>query len=137
MPQKIGDFWRLNSISSGLVGWDGTLTIVDTCGYETSGKIVVRDCDVPNVFTPNGDTKNDIFRIRGLNGMMGSRLVVFNRYGTVVFEDETRSDEEYELVWNGRHANGNLVASGSYQWVLTKADDNGTVERGQLTVFSE
>ena len=69
--------------------------------------------------------------------MMGSRLVVFNRYGTVVFEDETRSDEEYELVWNGRHANGNLVASGSYQWVLTKADDNGTVERGQLTVFSE
>jgi len=134
---EAGDFWRLNSISSGLVGWDGTLTIVDTCGYETSGKIVVRDCDVPNVFTPNGDTKNDIFRIRGLNGMMGSRLVVFNRYGTVVFEDETRSDEEYELVWNGRHANGNLVASGSYQWVLTKADDNGTVERGQLTVFSD
>ena len=134
---EVDDFWRLNSISSGMVGWEGTLTIVDTCGYETSGKIVVRDCEVPNVFSPNGDSTNDIFRIRGLNGMMGSRLVVFNRNGTVVFEDETRSDEEFELVWNGRHANGNVVASGSYQWVLTKADENGTVERGQLTVFSD
>ena len=128
--------WRLNSISSGLNGWTGTLTIVDTCGYETSGTIVVEDCDVVNVISPNGDNKNDKFQIRGLNGMMGSRLVVFNRYGSVVWEGETQSDEEYELVWNGRHANGNYVATGTYQWVLTKADGNGTVERGQLTVFS-
>ena len=131
-----GDLWRLNSISSGLNGWTGTLTIVDTCGYETSGTIVVEDCDVVNVISPNGDNKNDKFQIRGLNGMMGSRLVVFNRYGSVVWEGETQSDEEYELVWNGRHANGNYVASGTYQWVLTKADGNGTVERGQLTIFS-
>ena len=131
-----GDLWRLNSISSGLNGWTGTLTIVDTCGYETSGTIVVEDCDVVNVISPNGDNKNDKFQIRGLNGMMGSRLVVFNRYGSVVWEGETQSDEEYELVWNGRHANGNFVAAGTYQWVLTKADGNGTVERGQLTVFS-
>ena len=131
-----GDLWRLNSISSGLNGWTGTLTIVDTCGYETSGTIVVEDCDVVNVISPNGDNKNDKFQIRGLNGMMGSRLVVFNRYGSVVWEGETQSDEEYELVWNGRHANGNYVAAGTYQWVLTKADGNGTVERGQLTVFS-
>jgi gliding motility-associated-like protein len=132
-----GDFWRLYGIESGLLGSPGIqLTIVDTCGYETSGKIVVEDCDVVNVISPNGDNKNDKFQIRGLNGMMGSRLVVFNRYGSVVWEGETKSDEEYELVWNGRHANGNYVAAGTYQWVLTKADGNGTVERGQLTVFS-
>ena len=57
--------------------------MIDTCGYETEAQITVRDCVVPNVFTPDGfgPGGNNSFRIRGLDGFQGSQLTVFNRYG--------------------------------------------------------
>ena len=127
--------WRLNAIESGSFGWERVLTMVDSCGFETSALLRVRDCEIPNVFTPNNDGQNDNFRIRGLDGLMGSQLVIYNRYGTRVFQDETKSDAEFELVWNGRHNNGNPAAEGTYQWVLTRPD--GISDRGQLTLIRQ
>ena len=127
--------WRLNAIESGSFGWERVLTMVDSCGFETSALLRVRDCEIPNVFTPNNDGQNDNFRIRGLDGLMGSRIVIYNRYGTVVFQDETLSDAEFELVWNGRHNNGNSAAEGTYQWVLIRPD--GISDRGQLTLIRQ
>ena len=127
--------WRLNAIESGSFGWERVLTMVDSCGFETSALLRVRDCEIPNVFTPNNDGQNDNFRIRGLDGLMGSRLVIYNRYGTVVFQDETLSDAEFELVWNGRHNNGNSAAEGTYQWVLIRPD--GISDLGQLTLIRQ
>lgn len=127
--------WRLNAIESGSYGWERILTMVDSCGFETSALLRVRDCEIPNVFTPNNDSRNDNFRIRGLDGLMGSRLVIYNRYGSIVFQDETTSDAEFELVWNGRHNNGNPAAEGTYQWVLIRPD--GISDRGQLTLIRQ
>ena len=127
--------WRLNAIESGSLGWERVLTMVDSCGFETSALLRVRDCEIPNVFTPNNDSRNDNFRIRGLDGLMGSRLVIYNRYGSIVFQDETTSDAEFELVWNGRHNNGNPAAEGTYQWVLIRPD--GISDRGQLTLIRQ
>ena len=129
------DLWQLNAIESGTFGWERVLTMVDSCGFETDALLRVRDCEIPNVFTPNNDSRNDNFRIRGLNGLMGTKLVVYNRYGTKVFEDETTSDAEFELVWNGRHNNGNPAAEGTYQWVLIRPD--GISDRGQLTLIRQ
>ena len=119
--QPVGDNWLLESISASQVeeDWSGTLTLVDTCGYMTEAEILVRKCVIPNVFTPeNNDGVNDNFRIRGLDGFAGSKLIVYNRYGTVVYTKETASDAEFELVWNGNFANGNPAPAGVYQWVL-------------------
>ena len=127
--------WRLNAIESGSFGWERVLTMVDSCGFETSALLRVRDCEIPNVFTPNNDGQNDNFRIRGLDGLMGSKLVIYNRYGAKVFQDETKSDAEFELVWNGRHNNGNPAAEGTYQWVLIRPD--GISDRGQLTLIRQ
>ena len=132
-----GERWKLNGISADAVEdtWQGLVTLIDTCGYETEALIRVRDCVVPNVFTPDGFGGNNTFRIRGLDGFMGSRLVVYNRYGTVVFEDETATDAEFELFWDGRYANGNDAPQGSYQWVLLRAD--GLRETGELTLLRQ
>lgn len=129
------DLWKLNAIESGSYGWERVLTMVDSCGFETDALIRVRDCEIPNVFTPNNDSQNDNFRIRGLDGLMGSRLVIYNRYGTVVFEDETANDAEFELVWNGRFANGNPAPEGTYQWVLIRPD--GIKDQGPLTLIRQ
>lgn len=53
-----------------------------------------------NVFTPNGDGKNDFFSLADLPGDNCSerfeRVVVYNRWGSVVFEDTSR-----EFRWFG------------------------------------
>ena len=131
----VGDNWLLESLSADVVElqWSDTLTLVDTCGYVTKAFMRVRDCIIPNVFTPDNSGKNDNFRIRGLDGFAGSKLIVYNRYGTVVYTKETASDAEFELVWNGNFANGNPAPAGVYQWVLLRAD--GLKDSGELSLM--
>src|SRR5690606_7195941 len=44
-----------------------------------------QDLSFPNVFTPNGDGKNERFVIGGLEKYPGSKLQVFNRWGGQVY----------------------------------------------------
>lgn len=136
---QTGDHWILNNVSANLVTerWVGNLVMIDTCGYETEAQITVRDCVVPNVFTPDGfgPGGNNSFRIRGLDGFQGSQLTVFNRYGAAVFKDETTSNDEFELVWSGDYDNGTPAPAGVYQWVLIRSD--GFKDAGQLTLFRQ
>ena len=134
-----GDLWLLNNISANMVNerWGGNVVMIDSCGYETQAQVTVRDCVVPNVFTPDGfgPGGNNTFRIRGLDGFQGSQLTVFNRYGVAVFKDETASNDEFELVWSGDYRNGNPAPAGVYQWVLIRSD--GFKDAGQLTLFRQ
>ena len=136
---EAGDYWTLNNISANLVNerWTGMLTLVDTCGFETQAQMTVRDCVIPNVFSPDGRGPggNNNFRIRGLDGFQGSQLFVYNRDGIAVFQDETTSNDEFELVWSGQYANGADAPSGVYQWVLLRSD--GFKDAGQLTLFRQ
>jgi gliding motility-associated-like protein len=50
---------------------------------------------VPDVFTPNGDGKNDLFVIKGITGRV-VKLTVFNRWGNLVYEVDA-----YDNTWNG------------------------------------
>ena len=137
--QPVGDHWNLNGISANLVNerWTGSLVLVDTCGYETEAVVIVRDCVIPNAFSPDGrgPGDNNSFRIRGLDGFEGSRLTIFNRHGIPVFEDETRSIGQFELVWFGQYNNGKDAPAGVYQWVLIRSD--GFKDTGQLTLFRD
>jgi gliding motility-associated-like protein len=67
---------------------------------------------VPNVFTPNGDGKNDTFEIFGIEGFRGSSLVVFDRWGTIVFEDK-----DYKNNWSGADN-----TDGVYFYIFTRSD---------------
>ena len=69
---------------------------------------------IPNVFTPNGDGKNDYFEITGMENpcVHISRLAVYNRWGLKVYESE-----EYQLKWDGIN-NGNILAEGVYFYIL-------------------
>jgi gliding motility-associated-like protein len=49
---------------------------------------------IPNIFTPNGDTYNDTFRIRNLPD--GSVLSIVNRWGKVVYQTSS-----YQNDWDG------------------------------------
>ena len=74
---------------------------------------------VPNVFTPNGDGKNDTFEIAGLDLFKANKLIIFNRFGNEVFRAEN-----YQNNWRG-----DGLLEGTYFYYLEIEDWTGTVHR--------
>ena len=75
------------------------------CRAEDSVRIsLVCDQDlvfVPNAFTPNGDNKNDVFRIRTYGLSKLNYFRVFNRWGEMVFET-TDVTKGWDGTWKGQ-----------------------------------
>jgi gliding motility-associated-like protein len=52
---------------------------------------------IPNSFSPNGDSENDIFIPNGY-GLVSIRLEIFDRWGELIFESK-----DDEIGWNGKN----------------------------------
>jgi gliding motility-associated-like protein len=91
-----------------------TVTDANGCTGSDSIEVFAKDCFqglyFPNAFTPNGDSKNDVFRpkIYGIPAMY--MLEIFNRYGELVFytSDPIKG-------WDGMYK-GMPAVSGNYVW---------------------
>ncbi len=108
-----------------------TATSSDSCAVSDSMMITVHDGTIVinNTFTPNNDGKNDLWIIEGLPSMGGCSVQVFNRWGTMVFEDAN-----YQNNWDGRF-NGNPLPEGAYYYVILCAGE--TEERtGSVTILT-
>ena len=83
---------------------------------------------IPNVFTPNGDGKNDYFEITGVDNrcITGNKLMIFNRWGLKVFEAEGS-----QLRWDGTD-NENALTEGVYFYVL---EGEGFKKSGSVTLL--
>lgn len=101
-----------------------TISLVDGCGEGGSFELDVRVCDttIPNIFSPNGDLINDAFVIDGWQGFPGSRLEVFNRWGTLVYEEDN-----YQSNWRGDD-----LAEGTYFYMYYRSD--GEIFSGTLNI---
>ena len=71
---------------------------------------------VPNLFSPNGDGKNDVFKIYG-DGVAEIFLQIRDRDGNVVFETNN-PQVAFNQGWNGTFNNRNLPP-GNYYWTLS------------------
>lgn len=67
------------------------------------------DLFIPNVITPNGDGLNDKFVILGLSAYPGSPIMIYNRWGNMVFQSSS-----YQNDWTGKGLN-----DGTYYYILT------------------
>ncbi len=72
---------------------------------------------IPNVFSPNGDNLNDFFRIRNLELYDFRPLVIYNRWGSVVYQSD-----QYNNDWDGRG-----VPDGVYYGVVSIILNNQVV----------
>ncbi len=80
--------------------------------------------ELPNVFTPNNDGKNDVFRpldeFSGQASASCPRFVksvkfrVFNRWGIIIYTYESGGENSILINWNGRDAGGELMPTGVY-----------------------
>lgn len=78
---------------------------------------------IPNVFTPNGDGKNDTFTILNLEHYPNSALTVYTRWGRKVFENTN-----YRNDWDGSN-----LEDGSYYFILKRND--GQEFKGSVTIL--
>ena len=70
---------------------------------------------LPNVFTPNGDGKNDVFSPMRCPRFVESLVFsVYNRWGSKVYEVTTPS-----LAWDGRSSEGAELPSGLYYYQVS------------------
>ena len=88
------------------VGGCYTITAVDSSGNESNSTELkcAPYCPVyelPNVFTPNGDGKNDFFiPIKPYKNVDSIQIQIYNRWGELVF-----SSNNIDINWNGEHQN--------------------------------
>lgn len=118
--------------------------------FSHSVKVIPMRLFIPNVFTPDGDGVNDVFRITepqsnsstGEEGTFKSKdddgfytvnhyyertkLVVFNRHGRIIFKDE-----DYQSDWDGDN-----FSEGVYYYVLQATGPRGTdVYKGSVSII--
>ena len=78
-----------------------------------SRNVLAKPCnlEIPNMFTPNGDTKNDFFEIKGIEDFPGSVVKIYNRWGKKIYESDNYNNTENR--WDGAND-----ADGVYYYVL-------------------
>ncbi|MBB3059131.1 gliding motility-associated-like protein/uncharacterized repeat protein (TIGR01451 family) [Mucilaginibacter gotjawali] len=101
------------------------LTNENACADTVAVTVIAAGITIPNIFTPNGDGKNDVFKIAGLESFPGSQLVIFNRWGNEVY----RADN-YLNNWDGSG-----LAEGTYYYILNRRDRNGGLTAFKGWVF--
>ncbi len=107
--------------------------VIDKCGNEAHSpvSVFIEECRpfVPNVITPNEDGFNDYLFIPYLHKFKKKKIVIFNRWGTKVFEEDP-----YSGKWKGTDQNGNQLPSGTYYYIFTY--DKGELH-GYVTILRE
>lgn len=113
------------------------LTATDSLGCRAESEVHISlTCSedlvyVPNAFTPNGDNKNDMFKIRtyGLNSIKSFR--VFNRWGEMVFQTYNLS-EGWDGKWNGQYCAPGVFV---YSFEGTCANGQDVMKKGNVTLI--
>ncbi len=115
-----------------------TLIVTDINGCTDTTDVVIEvkevsEIFIPNVFTPNGDAENETFEIKNLHIYPNNSIVIFNRWGDLVFKASP-----YMNDWDGKNAIGGVkpigedLVEGTYFFILYPSPSekgiNGTVE---------
>jgi gliding motility-associated-like protein len=115
---------------NGLEGGIYTVEINDknNCGSVT---FEVSLLSFPDFFTPNGDSENDFWQIKGIskNFYQSGSIKVFNRYGNLLSKFTID-----DMGWDGTY-NGKILPSNDY-WFYTKLLDKKNVSRERSGNFS-
>lgn len=99
-------------------------TVTNQCGSQSGTFLVTyHDCSscalLPDAFSPNGDGRNDLFRVISNCTLLNFNLKIFNRWGEMVFETTNPASG-----WDGKY-NGKEQPIGSYAYVLKYGLPNG------------
>ncbi|MEO8147316.1 MAG: gliding motility-associated C-terminal domain-containing protein [Bacteroidia bacterium] len=120
--------------------YNGSLIVTNSnnCSDTLLFTIIVEDSlslIIPNVFTPNGDNFNDVWKFKE-QGIESISVLIYNRWGNRVFDWNQLNGS-----WNGKTTNGDLAPEGTYFYIV-KAKSKGSGEKtfdyhGAVTLLRE
>lgn len=116
-PQGLDNSTISNPLATPAKTTEYLLTGTDSVGCSATARthiFVQETAFVPNLFTPNGDGKNDNLMIYGLTTTARFSFRIFNREGSLVYETSDVSQAS-SSGWNG-FVRGTRQASGIYYW---------------------
>lgn len=113
------------------------LTVTDANGCSGSDTIIIlpKQCMAgffcPSAFTPNGDRNNDIFKPLLHGNVKQYRLIVYNRWGAVVFQST-----EPQKGWDGT-ISGKPQSTETFVWICTYQfeGEEPKTEKGVITLI--
>lgn len=137
------DTWPWDASAEIWIDTPGTYTlyVMDTAGCMAHSELNIteEDCtpkfEAPNVFTPNGDGINDVFKLKTMEKLFEFEIRIFNRWGNQVL---AYNGEPEEFEWNGKiKGNGQDAADGVYFYVATYKDYKGKKKKqsGSVTIL--
>ncbi len=114
-----GDYVNTATIDDDVDGHNSTFSSIET---------QPTDFNIPEGFSPNGDGINDLFVIRGIENYSNNTFVVFNRWGSKVFDASP-----YQNTWGGQSTKGVKVGSdelpvGTYFYTLKLGDGSDPIK---------
>ncbi len=136
-----GDTTFLHQPERGIAGCYA-VTAIDTFFNESASSniVCVDNCpnyQLPNAFTPNGDGANDLFRPYPYCFIESIDLLVYNRWGELVFE--TRDPD---INWDGTNLRGQQLPAGTYHYVCKVVEqrvsgnvESPTILRGYIDII--
>ena len=91
---------------------------------------------IPNAFTPNVDGLNDRFTVRGMGVSNIKSLIIFNRWGDIVFERRNFYPNDNSSAWDGKYR-GIEAPAGTYVYVAEMECNagEGLIRKGTVTVI--
>jgi gliding motility-associated-like protein len=136
------EYSQLNNTDADIdYGWGNlgyqtvTLTVSDANGCFDSYSIevlITAEFIVPNIFTPNGDQVNDIFKM-DFDVFNGYHYVILNRWGNVMVEKDNHTGT---ILWDGLTQSGKPANDGVYFYKITgtRYDDVVISVHGNVTL---
>jgi gliding motility-associated-like protein len=107
--------------SNGCVGND-EISITETAGCGTI------ELDIPNMFSPNGDTRNDRWVISGVESYPACTMKIYDDKGVRVFQQTGYPVEGWDGVYNGKS-----LPDGVYYYVFSCPDEKP--KSGSVTIL--
>ncbi len=119
-----------------------TLTVYDLNGCSATESVLVevdryRNVYVPTVFSPNGDGRNDVFRISSGAGITKINYMrLFDRWGNLVYNRENIAPDDQTAGWDGTYG-GKTMDNGVFVYLIQVTfEDNVTlIYRGDVTLI--
>ncbi|MGZ4030270.1 MAG: PKD domain-containing protein [Bacteroidia bacterium] len=113
----------VNPFVSQVMGTGDTLkyvyTVYDQSGCSGSDTLWVYSspcldsAKVPNIFSPNGDLKNDVYYVPYVCPHEDFTLTIFDRWGSLLFSSQSRNHG-----WDGKTNHGEDAPDGTYYYVI-------------------
>jgi len=116
-----------------------TLLVSDANGCTSVASVTIEVLDtpfgiIPELVTPDGDGKNDVFEIKGIEKYPNNEIEIYNRWGNLVYKKSG-----YKNEWDGRpnvtSMGKDRLPSATYFYILKLNDASQTIYKGFVVLM--